>query len=372
MKIPCVIMRGGTSKAVLVRASDLPTDSEIRNKVLLNILGSPDKRQIDGLGGATSSTSKIAIISMCKDSGADVDYLFGQVSVEEALIDFSGNSGNTASAVGVYAVQEGYVPAHEPSTAVRIRNVNSRKVMVVHVPVKEGKVLERGDYYIPGVPGRGARIAVEFLSPAGSSTGSLLPTGKPREELSVGGNPITVSMVDAANPVVFVRASDVGLQGTELPEQLNRDESLLRRLELIRQKARAQMNIEGRLSEGGFESLSLPQIAIVSPPADYSTSESFEIKVEDIDFAARACSMQKVHQTYMGTCAVCTSVAANIPGTIVSGLAGNKRLDWVRIGHPYGVMDVDVKLTQKEGRIVIERVALGRTARRILDGFVYV
>lgn len=374
VKIRCVLIRGGTSKAVFVRKDDLPPDPAIRDRVILSILGSPDIRQIDGLGGGNSSTSKIAIINPSESAEADVDYTFGQVSLEAPLIDYGGNSGNSIAAVGSYAVDEGLVEPKEPFTTLRVRNTNTGKVIRVTVPVEEGRARTQGDYAVAGVPGTGARISLEFLNPTGAKTGKLLPTGNPKDTVELHGKRITVSVVDAANPVVFVAASELGIKGTELPPELDANSQLMERLEEIRSLFAERIGVVGDRRQATALSPAIPQISLCSSPAPYSTSLGAQVQAAEVDLVCRGLSMQKAHRSYMTTCAVCTAVAANIAGTILNEMvgAGDEILSPVRIGHPYGVMDLEVKAEREGEGLRVESVVLGRTARRIMEGYVYV
>lgn len=369
-RIPCVIMRGGTSKGVYILGNDLPKDREKRDKVILSIFGSPDSRQIDGLGGADPLTSKVAVIDRSDREGIDVDYTFGQVDIHSAFVDYSSNCGNISSGVGPYAITQGLVKAVEPVTAVRIYNTNTDKVFIAEVPVVRGKPAEAGDYKIDGAPGTGARIGLNMAGTVGAVTGRLLPTGNPVDEIEVEGfGRLEVSMVDAASPMVFVRAGDIGLQGAESPTQIDSDPGILELLEKIRCIAAEKMGIADRVT--AHEKVrAIPMVAFISSPREYQSHTTGEtITADRIDFVSRVMFMGIMHKTYSGTATVCTGCAAMIPGTIVNRAMGDKGSDAVvRIGQPAGFIECDMSV--RDG--VIKRAVLGRTARRIMEGYVFV
>ena len=379
VKIPCVIMRGGTSKAVFFNEKDLPEDTAERERIILRAFGSPDSRQIDGLGGANSSTSKVALIKPSERPDADVDYLFGQVGVDMPIVGMSMNCGNISSAVGPYAIDEGLVEAVEPFTVVRIYNVNTKKRIIAKVPVERGKAATAGSYAIHGVPGRGARIDLEFEDPGGAVSGKLLPGGAPKQVIEAMGKRYTVSIVDAANPVVFVRAeefAELGLAGTELPSEfalLENERELSARFEAIRAGAAVIVGLVKDRRDAAAKSPELPKFCYVSPPRDYVDATGRRIAASDIDLCGRLFSMGKMINAYMGTGAVCTITAANTPGTVVSEIvaerAGNTRpAACLRIGHPFGVMPAFAKV-ENGG---VKSGVIFRTARRLFDGCVYV
>lgn len=374
-KIRCVVMRGGTSKGVFLLENDLPQEPKIRERVILAIFGSPDPRQIDGLGGADSLTSKVAIISRSNRTDADVDYTFGQVSIAAPLVDYKGNCGNISSAVGPFAIDEGLVKAVEPVTTVRIFNTNTKKIIIAEVPVKDGKAVTRGNLGIDGVPGTGARITLDFLDSGGAVTGKLLPTGNLKDEITLSdGTRLMVSLVDAANPAVFFKAADLGLTGVELPDMVNSDPELLARLEEIRSIAAEMMGLADR-QEATAKSPAVPKIVFVSPPRAYKTSDGRVIKADQIDLVARAMSMQKMHKAFAITGGICTSAAAKLEGTVVSEVLGQSARQGkvVRLGHPSGILEFEIEITRdNDGNPGLEKAAVARTARRIMDGFVYV
>ncbi len=371
VRIPCVIMRGGTSKAVFLLENDLPKEPTIRDKVILSVFGSPDKRQIDGLGGADPLTSKLAIISVSDRDDADIDYTFGQVSIWESLVDYSSNCGNISSAVGPFAIWQGLVKAREPVTTVRIYNTNTGKLFSADVPVVNGKPRVFGDYKIDGVPSTGARIAINMAGTVGAKTGSLLPTGHAKDTLQIDGfGPLEVTMADAASPMVFVRARDLGLTGIESPKDIDGDPKMLTLLEKIRSKASVLMGIAPDEKTATEQIQAVPMVAFVSEPQDYfSHIDGCPVKKEQIDFVSRDMFMGIMHKTYSGTATVCTGCAAVTEGSIVQEAIGRVITDGiVKFGHPGGTIEIEMKVDNG----VITKAAYGRTARRIMEGYVYV
>jgi len=368
-RIPCVIMRGGTSKGVYLLGNDLPADPRIRDNVILSIFGSPDARQIDGLGGADPLTSKLAIIDRSSRPDADVDYTFGQVDLHSPFVDYSSNCGNISSGVGPFAITQGLVKAVEPVTVVRIYNTNTDSVFEAEVPVVDGRPAVLGDYKIHGVPGTGARIGLNLVGTVGAKTGRLLPTGAPKDVIEVEGfGPLTVSMVDAGSPMVFVRAADLGLTGVEAPAQIDRDPKILKLLEDIRCIAAEKMGIADRAT-AREKVRAVPMVAFIAPPQPYhSHIDGTAVSADEIDFVSRDMFMQIMHKTYSGTATVCTGCAAVTPGTLVYEMRGARDSGLVRIGHPGGIIECDTEV--KDGKIV--RAVIGRTARRIMEGHVYV
>lgn len=366
-RVRAVFMRGGTSRALFFHAADLPSDARERDRILLAGLGSPDPyaRQLDGLGGGLSSLSKAVIVGPPSHPEADVDYTFAQVSVTEPLVDYRGNCGNCTGAVGPFAIDERLVPAVEPFTTVRLHNTNTKKLVIARVPVVGKEAAVDGDFEMPGVPGRGARIALEFLDPGGAATGKLLPTGQAREKLQVPGvGAIEASLVDATNPVVFVRAKEVGLRGTEFPEAMDRDSALVSRLEAIRVAGAARMGIPG--------SPAIPKIALVAPPAPFTALDGREFSEREADLVARVISMEKCHRAFALTAAMCLAVAARIDGTVVAECLSTAGAD-VRLGHPSGVLPIDARVERDpKGVPVARHVTVYRTARRLMEGSVLV
>jgi len=380
-KIPCVYMRGGTSKAVFFHDQDLPQDTEERDKVILSAFGSPDLRQIDGMGGANTSTSKVAIIKKSEREGVDVDYDFGQVSVDMPVVGKTMNCGNISSAVGPFAIDEGLVEAVEPITTVRIFNTNTNKMIVARVPVKDGKAKTEGEFAIDGVPGTGAKVQIEFSYPQGAVSGRLLPTGNARDTIEIEGKTFEYSFVDAANPVVFVWAENFGLEGTELPwefEARTDCAEICRILEIIRGTCAITIGLAKDLADAAVNSQTLPKIAFCTVPKEYKAGDGKIISADRVDFVGRLFSLgMKMIQAYMGTGGICTVVAANTPGTIVNEIVcagkGSDKVTTVRIGHPFGIMEVDADLEDlPDGSHAVVCGMIGRTARRIMEGNVYV
>jgi 2-methylaconitate cis-trans-isomerase PrpF len=381
-QIRCVLMRGGTSKAVFLKESDLPIDEAERNRTILSIFGSPDRRQIDGLGGADPLTSKLAIIGPVRTTepraaGTHLTYTFGQVEIAHPEIDWLSLCGNISSAVGAFAVYEGYVTPSEPMTHVRVFNTNLSRVLTIEVPVQDGRPLEQGDYSVPGVPGTGAKILIDFSDTAGAATGALLPTGRPVDRLTVPGvGEIDVSLVDIGNAHVFVRASDLGLRGTEGAAALDADHELRARLECIRGAAAERMGMIANAARSREESPATPILGVVSPPASYCDENGGGLVNEsEVDLVSRLMFMQQTHKTYAGTSTVCTGVARRLAGTLVHEVTRlqMRQADTVRIGHPAGVIETETRVEKNGvGEYVVRRATLGRTARRIMEGYVFV
>ncbi len=373
-KIRAVYMRGGSSKGLFFRQEDLPADPVKRDKFILAAYGSPDPngRQTDGMGGATSTTSKVAIIGPPSVPGADVDYTFGQVSIDRPIVDYKGNCGNISSAVGPYAVDEGLVTITEPVTTVRIYQVNTKKIILSDVPVEQGKYRAQGDYVVDGVPGTGGKITLRFLNPGGAVTGKLLPTGKVKEKLSLpGGREIEVSIVDATNPVVFFRAAALGLEGREI-DGIDENHELLAAIEMIRAAAAVRIGLAETPEEASARSQAVPKVAFVSPPAAYTTVSGRELKKEEMDLCARIMSMGKLHRAYALSGGVCTAGAACIEGTVVYEAVPGSGREEIRIGHPGGVMEIETVMDKQEGNYVFREARSGRTARRLMEGYVFV
>lgn len=377
MKIRAVIMRAGTSKGIFLRDVDLPKDKEERDKVILRIFGSPDIRQIDGLGGADPLSSKVAIIGPPSRPDADIDYTFGQVSYVAPTIDYSGNCGNISSGVAPFAIDEGLVKVEEPYTTVRVHNTNTNSILIERVQVVNGKAKVLGDYKIDGVPGTGAEISIDFSQTAGAKTGKLLPTGNVKDKVQVTGvGELVVSIVDAANPMVFVKAKDLGLSGIETPEEIDNNQEMLRILEEIRAKAAEKIGMVDDWTKAIEKSPAFPMIAFVSPAAaykDFTTGK--EIKESDVDFVSRLMFMQIMHKTYAGTGTICTGAAARIKGTVVNEVMLEKdrgKNSVLRIGHPAGIITIDVEADNEGGSWQLKKAAISRTARRIMDGYCYI
>lgn len=374
-RLRCSILRGGTSRGVFFFHGDLPRERKAVEPILLDVFGSPDVRQINGLGGATSQTSKAAIIGPPTRVDADVDYTFAQVSIAEDLVDWGGNCGNLSAAVGPFALDQHLVAEGDGVATVRIHNTNTGKLVIARVPVQNGRASVAGDYAIPGVPGTGARIDLEFVDPAGTCGGGLLPTGHAMDEAVLAdGRRIRVSIVDAANPVAFVLAADLGMRGTESPGEIEQRAEVTRALEEVRGIAAEWLGIVADRRHATAASPGLPKVGMVAPAAGYRTALGSTVSAGEMDLCGRLMSMQTAHRSYMVTGAICTGAAAAAEGTLVREVMGGGagQPGRIRIAHPYGVMDVRVKQDARDGQPAIRSVTVGRTARHILDGEAWV
>ena len=371
----CTYMRGGTSKAVFIKKNELPVDIKERDEVIKAIF-STDERQIDGMGGADITTSKVAIVSPSNREDADVDYNFGQVQIGRDAIDWNTNCGNISSAVGPFAIDEGMVKTTDPLTEVRIYNVNTDKILVAKVETKDGRAAVHGDFVLDGVPGTGSRIELDYCRTAGAATGRLLPTGNPTDILMVDGvGEVEVSIVDIANPVCFVKAADVGLCGDEPKPELAGNRGMLEKLEKIRAAAAVRCGFTDDLSKVLDESPTRPMMAFVSPARDYVNYASGEvISGNEVDFLSRVLWNQEPVDTYTGTGTICTCVASCIEGTVVNQVKGNSEVvpGQVSFGHGRGINTVAVSVSKTDSGFVVEKAVFNRTARRIMDGYCYV
>jgi 2-methylaconitate cis-trans-isomerase PrpF len=374
-KIPCVIQRGGTSKGVYLHERDLPKDPELRNKVILAIFGSPDIRQIDGLGGADPLTSKCAIIGPPERSDADINYTMAQVDITKPILDFKGNCGNISSGVGPFAIDEGLVSVKEPETVVRIYNTNTKKILKAFVQTSQGKSDYIGEYAIDGVPGTNSKILLDYSATEGAATGKLLPTGKPTDVLTIPSvGKIEISIVDAGNPMCFIKPEVLNLSGIEGPLDPKVTEAL-DKIELIRGTAAKIIGFVDDPAKARTESPAGPMLAIVSEPREYvSFTDGTRVKAEEIDFVSRGFFMQEMHKTYAGTGTVCTGAAAMIEGSLVNRVCSSKakRTKEARIGHPSGVVSIEVDVEKTADGFHLKKAAFGRTSRRIMEGFVYI
>lgn len=370
----CSIVRGGTSKGIYIMENELPKDSEQKKKVIQAVFGSPDVRQIDGLGGADTLTSKLAIIGPPTREDADVDYTFAQVGIDKDVVDFGGNCGNISSGVGPFAIDAGLVRPVEPVTTVRINQTNTGKLLIAEVPVKNGKAETEGDFAIDGVPGTGAKITMDFSDTVGSTTGKLLPTGNIKDDIIVDGNTYTVTIVDAGVPVVFIAADDLGLKGNESAAFIDADSGLLKLIEKIRGMAATMIGMAASPEDALKNSPYSPFFAIVSKPQGYTTPSGSEVRKEDVDIVSRLLFMQKMHKTYPGTGSMATAAAVRIPGTVaweaLDRGADSRKV--IRIGHPAGIMDVESVAHTEGNEVVMDKLAFYRTARKIMDGTVYI
>ena len=371
-RIKAAFYRGGTSKAVVFNARDLPDDRRERDRMFLKVLGSPDryKRQLNGMGGGLSSLSKVVIVEPSSRANADVDYTFVQVAVDEPLADYGSACGNMASAVGPFAVEEGLVDVSPDAdrATVRIFNTNTQQIYRSSFPISGGEPVESGDYEIPGVTGGGAKIELEFLEPGGGITGALLPTGNARDELTVPEmGTIEVSLVDSANPVVFVRAGDVGSTGTEAPADLDADGPIMRKMDLIRRAGAVAMGMCQRPSEAAKSN---PKVAFAETPANFVALDGSKIERDDFDIAVRLVSMGNFHRAITLTGALCVATAAKIPGTLLYDICGPTP-DVLRVGNPSGVIQVtaDVDLSNQP---FVRSAGTFRTQRRLMEGSVLI
>jgi probable AcnD-accessory protein PrpF len=388
IRIPASYIRGGTSKGVFFRLDDLPEAAQVpgaaRDKLLLRVIGSPDPygKHTDGMGGATSSTSKTVILSKSTQANHDVDYLFGQVAIDKAFVDWSGNCGNLTAAVGAFAISSGLIDSdrvnanqipHDGIAEVRIWQANIDKTIIAHVPMTGGEVQETGDFELDGVTFPAAEVCIEFLDPA-DSTGAMFPTGAMVDTLElpqdvVAAGSLQATLINAGIPTIFINASDLGYSGCELQEAINGDAAALERFEQIRAHGALRMGLIDNLAQAA-ERQHTPKVAIVAAPADYIASSGKPIAATDIDLNVRAMSMGKLHHAIMGTAAVAIATAAVIPGTLVNLAAGGGERNAVRFGHPSGTLRVGAEANQRDGEWSIEKVVMSRSARVLMEGWV--
>ena len=385
IKIPATYMRGGTSKGVFFRLQDLPESAQVagkaRDALLLRVIGSPDPygKQIDGMGGATSSTSKAVILSKSSKPGHDVDYLFGQVSIDSAFVDWSGNCGNLSAAVGSFAISGGLVDAgripQDGMATVRIWQANIGKTIIAHVPITNGAVQETGDFELDGVTFPAAEVQLEFLDPAAEEEGAggaMFPTGQLVDELEVPGvGTFNVTMINAGIPTIFVNADDIGYLGTELQDAINGDPKALARFEAIRAHGALRMGLITHIDDAAKRQHT-PKVAFVAAPADYTSSSGKQVAAGDIDLLVRAMSMGKLHHAMMGTAAVAIGTAAAIPGTLVNLAAGGGARTAVRFGHPSGTLRVGAEASERDGTWSVSKAIMSRSARVLMEGWVRV
>jgi probable AcnD-accessory protein PrpF len=373
-------MRGGTSKGVFFLASDLPSEAAERDRVLLRVIGSPDRygKHIDGMGGATSSTSKVVIISRSTRPGCDVDYLFGQVAIDKPVIDWSGNCGNLSAAVGPFAIGAGLVQASTDGLAtVHIWQMNIGKKIVAHVPMRHGEVLEEGSFELDGVTFAAAEIALEFMDPGAADGdgegGAMFPTGAIIERLDVPGvGRIEATLINAGNPTIFVDAASLGLRGTEVQSDVNPKAELLALAERVRAHGAVKMGLAVSAAEATARRPHTPKLAFVAQPASYVASDGRSIEAASIDLLARIFSMGQLHHAMTGTGAVAIAVAAAIPGTLVRRLCGSKNDGRIRFGHPSGTLTVGAEATLQAGQWIVTKAVMSRSARRLMEGWVRV
>jgi 2-methylaconitate isomerase len=384
IKIRATYMRGGTSKGVFFKLSDLPANAqtlgESRDQLLLRVIGSPDPygKQIDGMGGATSSTSKTVILAKSEKPDHDVDYLFGQVSIDKAFVDWSGNCGNLSAAVGPFAIRNGLVDASRiPKNGlctVRIWQANIQKTIISHVPITDGEVQETGAFELDGVTFPAAEIQLEFLDPAdeGEEGGAMFPTGNVVDTLDVPGvGRFSATMINAGIPTIFLNAADVGYTGAELQDAINSDAAALKKFEAIRTCGAIRMGLI-KIPEEALTRQHTPKVAFVAPAKTYVASSGKTVNASEIDLCVRALSMGKLHHAMMGTAAVAIGTAAAIPGTLVNLAAGGGAKEAVRFGHPSGALRVGAQAVEEHGQWVVKKAVMSRSARILMEGFVYV
>lgn len=385
IRIPAVYMRGGTSKGVFFRLQDLPvaaqTPGAARDALLLRVIGSPDPygKHIDGMGGATSSTSKTVIVSKSARPGHDVDYLFGQVAIDKAFIDWTGNCGNLSAAVGPFAISNGLIDAanlpRNGIATVRIWQANIGKTIVAHVPMTDGAVQETGDFELDGVTFPAAEIALEFMDPAADEDGAggaMFPTGNVVDDLEVPGiGTLKATMINAGIPTIFVEAEAIGYEGTELQDAINGDDKALAMFETIRAHGAMRMGLIERIDEIAKRQHT-PKVAFVARPAEYLASSGKTVRAGDVDLLVRAMSMGKLHHAMMGTAAVAIGTAAAIPGTLVNLAAGGGEREAVRFGHPSGTLRVGAQAALVDGQWVVKKAIMSRSARVLMEGTVRV
>lgn len=367
LKIPCVLMRGGTSRGLIFKDTDLPIDEKLREEVILKIYGSSANGQIDGIGGGTSVTSKVAIVGMTDTNDSDIYYNFGQVGINQKSIDYNVTCGNMASAVGLYAVEEGLVKREDGETTVRILNTNTNKIMEVRVPVYQGEIKSVGDFSISGVEGTGAKITVSFIDSSGAFTGKLLPTGNLVDYIKMDETTYKVSILDTGNIVAFVKASDFSLEGFELAKDINERQTSTT-IEKLRVKVGILLGLFSDEDNVNHELEALPKITLVSEPKDYITEQGSLIKKEDINIIGRYISMGKLHPAFAVSGSICLATACKIPGTVPADVCQKNTLNTIEIGHPSGTISSEVFIQKNESAYKMIKGGTGRTARRIMEG----
>ncbi|SIT36985.1 AcnD-accessory protein (DUF453) [Paraburkholderia piptadeniae] len=382
IRIPATYMRGGTSKGVFFRLKDLPEAAQVpgaaRDALLMRVIGSPDPygKQIDGMGAATSSTSKTVIVAKSSRPDHDVDYLFGQVSIDKAFVDWSGNCGNLSAAVGPFAISGGLIdPERVPDNGiaiVRIWQANIGKTIIAHVPMTNGAVQETGDFELDGVTFPAAEVQLEFMDPAAEEEGAMFPTGSVVDDLDVPGvGTLKATMINAGIPTIFVNAEAIGYTGTELQDAINSDDAALKKFETIRAHGALRMGLIKNLDEIAKRQHT-PKVAFVARPTGYTASSGKRVEAGDVDLLVRAMSMGKLHHAMMGTAAVAIATAAAIPGTLVNLAAGGGERNAVRFGHPSGTLRVGAQATQANGEWTVKKAVMSRSARVLMEGWVRV
>ena len=371
--IPAVFMRGGTSKAIMFHARDLPADRAAWDDLFAAAMGSPDPfgRQLDGMGGGVSSLSKVCVLAPSARADADIDYTFAQVQIREKRVDYKSKCGNMSSAVGPFAVDEGLVRANGDNATVRIFNTNTRKIIRATFPLDGEQARYDGDLVIPGVAGTGAPVRLDFVEPGGAASGKLLPSGKVVDRLDVPDiGPLDASLIDAANPAVFLRAADIGLAGTELPDQIEANPKIMQLIEDIRVQGAVRMGLASDVAAA--RAVSMPFIGLVSPPSDARTLTGETVRAADVDLTVRVVSSGQVHRALPVTISLCTAVAARITGTLVAEALSTTAGETLRLGMPSGVLTVDADVACENGVWIARAGSFYRTARRLFDGRVWV
>ena len=380
LRIPAVYMRGGTSKGVFFLADDLPADPRDRDRILLRVIGSPDpfRKHIDGMGGATSSTSKVVLVSRSSRPECDVDYRFGQVAIDAPVVDWSGNCGNLTTAVGPFAIEQGLVDVPASGTAiVRLWQANIGKRIVAHVPMYDGEVQEEGGFELDGVTFPAAEVKLEFIDPGADdgdgAGGGMFPSGARVDVLDVPGvGKVEATLINAGNPTIFVDASTLGLTGVELQDDINARTELLARVEAIRARGAVAMGLAASAAEATAERPHTPKLAFVANAASYTASDGKSVDADAIDMLARIFSMGKLHHAMTGTGAVAIAVAAAIPGTLPHRVARSAADGRIRFGHPSGTLSVGAEAREEDGQWIVSKVVMSRTARRLMEGWVRV
>lgn len=368
IELPCAIIRGGTSKGIYIEGGDLPNDLELRDKIIVSLFGSPDPRQIDGLGGADPLTSKVAIVSPSLKTDADVDYTSGEVGIVEQIVNYGTMCGNLASGVGLFAIAHGMVEITEPITTIRIFNINSRKYLTAHIPIENGEPALIGDLSISGVAGTGPEIRLAFEDPAGAITGQLLPTQSPTDRIeSDAGNLVDCSIIDAGTLYAFVQAQQLGIQGTETPEALDNNSQFKNSIETLRNNVAVHLSNKLLLEKNSLPPKKI-KVAIVANPSDHLLSNGKPVTVGEIDIIARIINKYKTHKAYAVSGAICLSAASILDGTVVNRIyAPTVSPSRIRIGHPGGVIEAATSYSKNDKTLILQ-TEVKRTARIIMDG----
>jgi 2-methylaconitate cis-trans-isomerase PrpF len=374
-RVRCVQMRGGTSKGLYFHADDLPGPGAARDRLLQRLMGAPDVLEIDGLGGSRPITSKVAIITRSDRDDADVDYTFAQVNISQAGVFYGGNCGNISSGVGPFSIDEGLVPVSDGTTRVRIYNTNTDAVIIADVPVHNGRAKIEGDFSVPGVPGTGAEIAMNWVGTVGAKTGHLLPTGNAADTITLeNGKAVEISIVDAANPLVFLHADEFGIDGSELADAIDSNTTLLSMVNEARGKAACLIGMCTDWQKVDEESPGLPIPALIAPPKNYATLSGTTAHAPDMDARVRVIFMGKLHESVPGTGSICLAAASRIPGSVVHKLATMHDEDRFRIGHPSGITPTKVtaRAIDESPHVTFDVLGFSRTARRLMDSNAYV